>query len=146
MSKKSVSDVCQKYHRTPGDTSEGRWITILFSLIGCLLCAASFLLYLKYRTMTAMLAAVSIIDLIYTYIEISHLYIRKYWFRYHRQLAVILSLLAYWVIAFVFIICINHFALSLAFAWQLAWIPFFLMPPAIVLVLALYCMIHIIGN
>jgi hypothetical protein len=149
MSKKFPSgsfDVYEKCHRTPGDTSEGRWITVLFSLLGCLLCAASFLLYFNLRTMTALLIAVSVIDLIYTYIEISHLYIRKYWFRDHRRLAVLLSLLAGWMIIFALVICINCFALSLAFTWQLAWIPCFLMPPILVLVVAVYILINIIGG
>ena len=140
------SDVYERCHKTPGDTSAGRSVTLLLSLIGCLLCAASLFLYLNHRTMTALLIAVSVIDLIYTYIEISHLYIRKYWFRDHRRLAVLLSLLAGWIIIFALVICINRFALSLAFTWQLAWIPCFLMPPVLILVLAVYIMIHIIGG
>ncbi len=140
------SNLGDSYHQTPGDTSEGRWLTVLFSLIGCVLGAASFVVYIKCRAMTALLAALSILDLAYAYIEISHLYIRKYWFRYHRRLAVMLSLSAYWIIAFLLVICINHHILSLSFTWQLAWVPFFLMPPAIVLALAVYCMIHIIGG
>ena len=140
------SDVYERCHKTPGDTSAGRSVTLLLSLIGCLLCAASLFLYLNHRTMTALLIAVSVIDLIYTYIEISHLYIRKYWFRYQRQWAVMLSLFAYWIIAFAVVICINRFVLSLAFTWQLAWLPCFLMPPALIIILAAFCLLHIIGG
>jgi hypothetical protein len=54
--------------------------------------------------------------------------------------------LIYWVIAFVVIICVNHFVLSLPFTWHLSWIPFFFMPPLLVVLLVAYCLLHIIGN
>ena len=146
MRKTTSSDVYNRYHQTPGDTSEGLGITVLFSLLGCLLCAASFLLYIKFQTRPILLAAITIVDLIFTYVEINHLFIRKYWFREHRRMAVILSLVAYWILAFVLVICVNHFALSYAFAWKLAWIPCFLMPPIIVVILIAFCLLYIMGN
>lgn len=146
MSKKSVSDVYQRYHKTPGDTSEGRVQTILFSLFGCVLCVVSLLLYKNFPAKIALLTVASVVDLLYAYVEISHFYIRKYWFRYHRRLAVVLSLLIYWAVTFVVTICVNHFVLSLPFTWHLVWIPFFFMPPLLVILLAAYCLLHIIGN
>ena len=32
-------DIYAMYHNTPGDTSQGFWITVLLTLIGALICA-----------------------------------------------------------------------------------------------------------
>lgn len=134
------------YHRTPGDTSEGRFLTILFSLFGCLLCAASLFVYFKHRDKTAWLIVLTVLDVVYTYIEIHHLYARKYWFRYHRRLAAALSLLIYWILIFALSVSINSVVLRLSFTWQLAWIPCFLMPPALVVILFAFGLLYVIGG
>jgi len=138
--------MADSYHRTPGDTSEGRFLTILFSLFGCLLCAAGFFLYIKHRDKTAWLIVLTAVDVLYAYVEIHHLYVRKYWFRYHRRLAVALSLLIYWIVTFALAVCASHFVLHLPFTWHLAWIPCFLMPPALVVILAAFGLLYVIGG
>ena len=47
--KQTCKDVYDRYHKFPGDTSEGRVLTVLFSIIGVIISAIGFYLYLKYK-------------------------------------------------------------------------------------------------
>ena len=128
-------DLCDKFHRTPGDTSEGRWITVLFCCVGVCLCVLDFVLYKKWNHIPAIMVSVCIINIAFTYIEISHLFIRKYWFRYHRNLAVSLCLLIYCVLAFLLSVIITYLHPILSWNASYAYFPFFLMPPMIFVIL-----------
>ncbi|MBQ2939364.1 MAG: hypothetical protein IJE00_03245 [Clostridia bacterium] len=135
-----------KLHRTPGDTSDGRWLTVLFSVIGVGLSVLDFVLYCRYKHFTVLMIALSVLNVVFTYAEISLLCIRKYWFRYYRNLAVILFLMGYYAI----IVLAEYSLVSLCqtLSWHITYLyfPFFLMPPAIVIVIAFYYLLRVIGE
>ena len=151
MKKKNTSqsaniDLCDRYHRTKGDTSEGRWLTVLFCIIGIALSVAEFFLFLKYKHVYPLMISISLINVIYTYVELSHLFIRKYWFRYHRRLAVALTIVIYWAVLFLVIASVTYFAPAFSFSWYYAYLPFLLMPPIIVTIPLLIAFLVILGG
>lgn len=144
---KKPRDLCDRFHRTPGDTSEGRWITVLFCVFGVCLCAVDFLLYAHFRYVPALMIFASLVSIAFTCVEISHLFIRKYWFRDHRNLAVTLCLLIYYALIFLVIYLVVCFQPRFL-VWDLTYIyfPFFLMPPLIVVIILFYFLLHVIGG
>ena len=130
--KKTDSDIYDKYHKFPGDTSEGRWLTFLFSLIGVLVSVVEVFLYLEYKHIAPLMLSFCFFNAIYTYVELCQLFIRKYWFRYHRRLAIILSIIVYWIVVFLFFLSAAYFFSLFTFDWYCVYIPFILMPPILV--------------
>ena len=144
--KQTDSDIYDKYHKFPGDTSEGRWLTVLFSLIGVLISAVEFFLYLEYKHIALLMISFCFFNAIYTYFELSQLFIRKYWFRYHRRLAIILSIIIYWVVVLLLILAIAYFFSFFTIAWYCVYIPFILMPPILVVCFLLFGLLYIAGS
>ncbi len=129
-----------KYHRIPGDTSEGKWLTVVLCAVGVILSALSFWLYLKYKDVTVLMIALCLLDLGYAYVELSQLYIRKYWFRYHRRIAVLITLLIYWVVIFA-VACVikNVYTIDLS----PIYLPFVTMPAIIVVAVLGFLFLHV---
>ena len=144
--KQTDGDIYAKYHKFPGDTSEGRWLTILFSIIGVLLSGVEFFLYLKYKHVDTLMVAFCFLNVIYTYIELCQLFIRKYWFRYHRRLAIILSIIIYWIVVFLLVLAIAYFFSLFTIDWYCVYIPFILMPPILVVCFLLFGLLYIVGS
>ena len=142
---KDDRDLCSRFHKFPGDTSEGRWLTVVFSIVGVLLCLLDFWLYYKFSYLSELMIIASIFNVAYTYVEISHLFIRKYWFRYNRNTAVSLCLLIYYFLVLIAIFVIVSMNKKLAWEPSYAYFPFFLMPPMIVVVLLALIFIGILG-
>lgn len=138
---------CDKFHRMPGNTSEGKWITVLLCIIGVFLCVLNFILYDKFKYITPLMIFLGLFSFIFTYIEISHLFIRKYWFRYHRNLAVTLLLLIYYALILLIIYLVVCFQPSFL-TWDITYIyfPLFLMPPIIVLIILFYWFLLAVGG
>ncbi len=139
-------DLYEKFHRFPGDTSESRWITFLFSFIGVCMSIADFVLYPKLNHIPIVMVCVCLFNILFAYIELNHLFIRKYWFRFHRRLAVILSLLIYWSVAFGGVYLVVSSLLDLSWVASYIYIPFFLMPSLIVVIIILFAFIHVLGG
>ena len=142
---KDDRDLCSRFHKFPGDTSEGRWLTVVFSIVGVLLCLLDFWLYYKFSYLPELMIIASIFNVAYTYVEISHLFIRKYWFRYNRNTAVSLCLLIYYFLVLIAIFIIVSMHKKLAWEPSYVYFPFFLMPPMIVVVLLTLIFIGILG-
>ena len=140
------TDIYDKYHKFPGDTSEGRWLTALFSIIGVLLSSVEFLLYWNYKHISILMIAFCFLNVIYTYIELSHLFIRKYWFRYHRRLAIIISIIIYWIVVFLLILAIAHLSSLFPIDLYCVYIPFILMPPILAVCFLLWGLLYIAGS
>ena len=143
---KAGKDWCDRLHRTPGDTSEGRWLTVVFALIGVVLCAISFFLHQKFGHISAVMICICLFNIVFTYLELSHLFIRKYWFRYHRSFAVILCMAMYYVLITLVLLLAVHFYPTLE--WQTSYLFFavYLMPPMIVVILLAWLLMHVLGG
>ena len=76
----------------------------------------------------------------------SHLFIRKYWFRYHRRLAIILSIIIYCIIVFLLFLAIAYYFSLFTIDWYCVYIPFILMPPILVVCFLLFGLIYIAGS
>ena len=144
--KRANGDLCDRYHHTKGDTSQGRWLTVLFCVLGIMLSAAEIFLYIRFREVLWLMLAVCLIDLIYAYVEMSHLYIRKYWFRYHRRLAVVLTLVIYWILLFSLLLAVSKLSPLVSFTWHWVYLPFVLMPSMIVVAFLLFGLLFVIGG
>ena len=144
--KRTCEDIYDKYHKFPGDTSEGRLLTALLSAIGVLLSTIGVLLYLKYKHIAPLMIAFCFLGVIYTYVELCHLFIRKYWFRNHRRLAIIVSIIIYWTIVFLLIVAIGHFSSLFPVDWYCVYIPFILMPPILVVCFLFFGLLYIAGS
>ena len=143
--KQTDSDIYDKYHKFPGDTSEGRWLTVLFSIIGVLISVAEFFLYLEYKQIAPLMILFCFFNAVYTHVELSQLFIRKYWFRYHRRFAIILSIIIYWIVVFLLILATAYFFSLFTIDWYCVYIPFILMPPILVVCFLLFGLFCIAG-
>ena len=54
-------DIYAMYHNTPGDTSQGFWITVLLTLIGALICAVDLFLYTRCREVLAVMIPICVL-------------------------------------------------------------------------------------
>lgn len=142
---KDDRDLCSRLHKFPGDTSEGRWLTVVFSVVGVLLCLLDFWLYYKFSYLSELMIIISIFNVAYAYVEISHLFIRKYWFRYNRNTAVSLCLLIYYFAVLIAIYLIVRFHAKLTWNPSYFYFPFFLMPPMIIIVILALILIGLMG-
>ena len=142
---KDDRDLCSRLHKFPGDTSEGRWLTVVFSVVGVLLCLLDFWLYYKFSYLSELMIIISVFNVAYAYVEISHLFIRKYWFRYNRNTAVSLCLLIYYLLVLIAIYLIVRFHAKLTWNHSYLYFPFFLMPPMIVVVILALILIGLMG-
>lgn len=132
-------------HRTPGDTSWGRWKTVCFCIVGVLLSVLDFALYYKFKHLHALMIFMSMIGVAYAYVELNHLFIRKYWFENHRNLAVSMSLLIYYAVILLVIYLFTRFQLNIPWDMTYLYFPLFLMPPIIVVVLLFYILLEAVG-
>jgi len=133
-SSSEIRDIYDKYHKTKGDTSEGRWLTVALTVIGVALAVAEFFLYVKYRQSAAVMITVCLFNFIYTYIEISFLCIRKYYFRYtHRRLAVLLILFLYLLVMLLLVLAASRLLSLFPFEIYCLYIPFICLPPCLVI-------------
>ena len=144
--KQTDGDIYDKYHKFPGDTSEGRWLTVLFSLIGVLISVAEFFLYLECKHIAPLMISFCFFNAIYTYIVLSQLFIRKYWFRYHRKLAIILSIIIYWIVVSLLILVISLLFSFFTIDWYCVYIPFIFMPSILVVCFLLFGLLYIAGS
>ena len=137
-------DLYDKYHPTKGDTTEGRWQTVLFGVFGVLLAIGMLFLYAFYRHLTVLMVGLCVFSVLYAYVELSQLFIRKYWFRGHRRIAVLGAMVLYWVLmaVLVSIIC-SYFDV---FHLSALYIPFFLMPPMYTVLGVLYFILRVEGG
>ena len=129
-------DLYDKYHPTKGATSEGQWQTVLFGILGVILAIGMFFLYAFYRHLTWLMIGLCVLSVLYAYVELSQLFIRKYWFRGHRRIAVLGAMVLYFIVmaALVSIVC-SYFDI---FHPTALYVPFFLMPPMYTVLGVLY--------
>ena len=144
--KQTCKDVYDRYHKFPGDTSEGRVLTVLFSIIGAIISTIGFYLYLKYKHIVPLMISFCLFSILYTYVELCHLFIRKYWFRYHRRLAIVLSIIIYWIIIFLLVLAIAYYFSLFTISWYCIYIPFILMPPILIICFLLFGLLYIAGS
>ena len=144
--KQTCKDVYDRYHKFPGDTSEGRVLTVLFSIIGAIISTIGFYLYLKYKHILPLMISFCLFSILYTYVELCHLFIRKYWFRYHRRLAIVLSIIIYWIIIFLLVLAIAYYFSLFTISWYCIYIPFILMPPILIICFLLFGLLYIAGS
>lgn len=140
------NDLYDKYHRTPGDTTEGRWLTVLFSIGGVLISIADFLAFASYKNLTFLMIAICVFNTAYTYIELSHLCIRKYWFRNYRRFAVACGMLIYFLLILLITYGVLHVSNGIPLSWSFVYISFFMLPPIIVVVLIAKAVLYIAAN
>lgn len=138
-------DLCDKFHHMPGDTSEGRWVTILLSLIGVGICVLDFILFQKVGHTPIVMICLCLFNTLFTYIELTHLFIRKYWFRYHRNLAISLCLLIYCTLTFLTVYLVSYIHPNLHWDISYIYIPFFFMPPIVIVSVLFFCFLFIAG-
>ncbi|MBQ8235714.1 MAG: hypothetical protein IJZ37_03395, partial [Clostridia bacterium] len=58
-------DLYDKYHPTKGDTTEGRWQTVLFGVFGVLLAIGMLFLYAFYRHLTVLMVGLCVFSVLY---------------------------------------------------------------------------------
>ena len=139
------TDLCDRFHSFPGDTSEGRWITVLFCVVGIGLAVLDFFLYRNFHHIPAVMISICLFNAMFAYIEVSHLFIRQYWYRYHRNLAVSVFLLVYCAVLLLGTYLTVRFLLGLSWHISYIYFPFFLLPPIIVVTIILCFCLFVFG-
>ena len=138
-------DIYDKYHKTPGDTSQGRWLSVLLCIIGVLLAGAGIFLYLKCRHIPILMIAFCFVNVVYTYAELRQLFIRKYWFRYHMNLAIALALVIFGVVMLLFVLVGAYFFSLFTLDWYCVYIPFILMPAIVPICMLFFGLLFLLG-
>ena len=132
-------DIYAMYHNTPGDTSQGFWITVLLTLIGALICAVDLFLYTRCREVLAVMIPICVFNTVYLYFELNFWFIRKYYFRYNRRLGLALWMAIYFGAAFAAVSLAYSIIPDLVWDAYCAFIPFFF-APAIFIVLPVFAL------
>ena len=130
-------DIYARYHDTPGDTSQGFWISALLTVIGACICALDIFLYTRFRESLAVMIPICVFNTVYLYFELNFWFIRKYYFRYHRRLGLVLWMSLYFIASFAAVSLAYSFVPGLVLDAYCAFIPFFF-APAIFIVLPVF--------
>ena len=123
---------------TKSESKKDGWLIVLFSAIGSVIAALSFLLFYK-ASNTFATVGICILDVVYSYFNF-RLFVKSKDWNGARHVFILLLMIAYWTLLFS-VICIgNAILFDGVFSSHFFLYPIFLMP-TFELVIALLCLI-----